>query len=59
MAQEFCSKDVSRSPGQQTKPESRFADPAHSNTQNPKMHVVTYNFFLAIHSPLQIRMKRM
>jgi hypothetical protein len=59
MVQEFCSKDFSRSPGQQTKPESRFAYPAQSNTQNPKIRVVTYRSFLNVHSPWRLRIKRM
>jgi len=45
MVQEFCSKDDSRPIGQQTKPASCFAYPTHSNTQKPKICVVTYNFF--------------
>ena len=57
--QEFCSKDDSRSRDQQTKPESRFAYPAHSKTQNPKMRVVTYKFFLTVHSSLRLRIERM
>jgi hypothetical protein len=59
MEQEFCSKDVSYSPDQQTEPESRFAYSAHSTTQNPKMFVVTYKFFLTVLSSLQLRIKRM
>jgi hypothetical protein len=59
MVQEFCSKDVSRSPGQQTKPKSRFAYPVHSNTQNPKIGVVTYKCFLTIHSSLRLRIRKM
>jgi len=46
MVQEIFSKDDSRSIGQRTKPAPRFAYPTHSNTQNPKIRVVTYKLFV-------------